>query len=393
MKRPAPFRMDNAFARETMAERLPGILRDVQSANADYPPPVLRALDRLHDALAYGEPILMLDASPVPPADYDAWNAAYRTQRAQFDPLTWLNAEWFFAETLLYRLLIQAVRWHETYRDPFAATKQAELNGDNLWAVLDAALAVDGDFAEKFAALLGFALWGNRVDLSHPAGSLAGQAAAEDDLLVDRRGDVLNYLGRVGVTAGNVTIHMIIDNTGTELATDCVLADALLTGGYEVVLHLKAHPTYVSDATTADMWHLLDAMTARGGPPAALADRLRQAWREERLRLVTPPFWVSSRFLWDMPPGLRAAFEGAHLVILKGDVNYRRAIGDTVWPTELSFSAVMDYFPAPLVALRSLKCDALVDVPENIVRALDARNDSWRTTGQYGVIQFAPSAD
>lgn len=393
MKRPAPFRMDNAFARETMSERLPGILRDVQSANADYPPAVLRALDQLHDALANGEPIPILDASPVPPADYDAWNAAYWTQRAQFDPLTWLNAEWFFAETLLYRLLIQAVRWHETHRDPFAATKQAELNGDNLWAVLDAALAVDGDFAEKFAALLGFALWGNRVDLSHPSGSLAGQAVAEDDLLVDHRGELLDYLLGSPITASNATIHMIIDNTGTELATDFVLADVLLTSGYKVILHLKAHPTYVSDATTADVWHLLEAMATRGGPPAALAKRLRRAWKDERLWLVAPLFWVSSRFLWDMPPGLRAAFEGAHLVILKGDVNYRRAIGDTVWPPELSFSTVMEYFPPPLVALRSLKCDALAGVPSGVVRALDARNESWRTTGQYGIIQFAALSD
>jgi uncharacterized protein with ATP-grasp and redox domains len=385
--------MDNAFARETMAERLPGILRDVQTANADYPPAVLRALDQLHDALANGEPILMLNASPVPPADYDAWNAAYRTQRAQFDPLTWLHAEWFFAETLLYRLLIQVVRWHETHRDPFAATKQAELDGDNLWAVLNAALAVGGDFAEKITALLGFALWGNRVDLSHPAGSLAGQAAAEDDLLVDHRGELLDYLLGGSITASNTAIHMIIDNTGTELATDLVLADALLTSGYKVVLHLKAHPTYVSDATTADVWHLLDAMAMRDGRPAALANRLRRAWQDEQLRLVTPPFWVSSRFLWEMPPGLREAFEGAHLVILKGDVNYRRAIGDTVWPTELSFSAVTDYFPAPLVALRSLKCDALAGVPDDLVRALDAHNESWRTTGQYGIIQFAALAD
>ena len=386
---PVPLQMDNAFARDTMAKRIPGIVRDIQAVNADYPPAIMRALDHLHDALVHDQPIAINDLLSSP--DYDAWHAAYQAQRVKFDPLTWHHNEWFFSETLFYRLLIQAVRWHETGRDPFAAKKQAELESDHLWALLDTALAVEGDFAAKLSDLIGFALWGNRVDLSHPAGILAGKTASENDLLADDRPRLIDYLVTGHADTARAMIHIVQDNGGTELAMDLVLADTLLANGRDVVLHLKAHPTFVSDTTIPDVWHMLDTMTAHGAQTAALADRLRRAWADERFLLAAHPFWVSSQFLHDIPSPLHHIFGHAELVIIKGDVNYRRAVGDAIWPDDTSFSAIMSYFPVPLLALRSIKCDVLVGVPAAITQQLDTQNPSWRLTGQYGVIQLAQS--
>lgn len=45
------------------------------------------------------------------------------------------------------------------------------------------------------------------------------------------------------------------------------------------------------------------------------------------------------------------------LVFLKGDANYRRLIGDRLWPTDTPFSDVAGYFPAKLCALRTLKAE------------------------------------
>jgi uncharacterized protein with ATP-grasp and redox domains len=384
MSYPAPLTMDNTFARDTMADRIPGVLRDVQAAHPDYPLATQDALGRLHDALVNDQPITIAELLPAP--DYNGWHAAYQAQRTKIKPLTWQHTEWFFAETLLYRLLIQAVRWHETGRDPFADKKHAELDSSHLWALLDTALSIEGDFEDRVSGLIDFALWGNRADLSHPAGTLAGQTAADDDLLVDERDRVVAYFAN---NRDSATIHIVADNAGNELAMDFVLIDTLLAHAYTVMLHLKAHPTYVSDATIPDVWHMLDTMTAQGHHAAALADRLRRAWAEKRFRLAAHPFWVSSRFLRDLPTNLRRLFEGAALVILKGDVNYRRAVGDAVWPEDVSFSAVMDHFPAPVLALRSIKCDVLVGVSPAITGPLDAQDPAWRLTGQYGVIQCA----
>jgi len=389
--RPEPLRMDNEFAYKSMAERVPHIIRETQAANADYPPAILHALDRLHAALTGNAPVTMLDTLPVPADDYAGWEAAYRSQQAKAEPLTWLHAEWFFAETLCYRHLIQAVRWHETGRDPFAPKKQVEFESDNLWQLLHAALDVDADFDEALSVLLSYSLWGNRVDLSHPAGSLAGETASDDDLLVDDRAQLQDYLTSTASDESRAhSLHIVADNAGTELAMDLALADLWLSRvSQTVVLHLKSHPTFVSDATIPDLWHTLRALTDHGGQPAALAQRLHRAWQAGRLTLAAHSFWNSSYFLWEMPPLLQQALAHARLVILKGDANYRRATGDAIWEAGTPFPDAVDYFPAPILALRSLKSDTLVGVPDAITRRLDASSDTWRTTGQYGVMQFA----
>ncbi len=387
---PAPLRMDNnAFAYRTMTERMPQIICTVQANNPDYPATVQQALDALHDALVHDGPLPMLATQPVPPPDYAAWHTVYQAQRGERDELTWLGVEWFFAETFFFRHIIQAVRWYETGRDPFAPQKQAEFAEARFWEQVHAALAVEGDFAERLAVLFAFVLWGNRADLSHPAGSLVADEAADDDLLVDDRATLVRHVIAADPQTPH-TIHVIADNAGMELTMDLVLIDHLLSDNrYRVVLHTKLHPTYVSDATTHDVWDTLDVLDAHGGAPAALAQRLRGAWQAARWRIVPHPFWTSSSFLPALPPLLHEVFSGAHLVLLKGDANSRRAVSDVLWPPEISFVQVMDYFPAPLAALRSLKSDALVGVTVARRNALDAQSDVWRTTGRYGVIQFA----
>jgi hypothetical protein len=395
-QRPDPLRTDiNAFAYDTMFERVPGIIRRVQAANADYPSSITHNLDRLHDALRNNDPISMLDSHPAPPPDYALWQAAHQSQRARIDPLMWQHSEWFFAETFLYRHLIQAVRWRETGRDPFAPIKQEELDSPRFRQLLNTALDADEDTEDRLARALSFVLWGNRVDLSHPAGNLADDMTSADDLLVDDRDALLDDLveeQRSPAAQSGGAIHIVVDNAGTELAMDLMLADVLVAGSSTVVLHVKEHPTFVSDATVADVWHVIDAMAQVGDKPAALAQRLRRAWQQAQLVLATNHLWTSSRFLWEMPDMLRASLSPARLVILKGDMNYRRATGDAIWPENTPFSTAMQYFPAPVVALRTLKSDPIVGLPADRVRALDAQDAAWRTTGQYGLIQYAARA-
>ncbi len=386
-QRPAPIRTDeNAFAFATMTQRVPGILRDVLD-DPDLSAASQRALDDLHAALTGDALIPMLAADPAPAPDYDDWAAAYADQRARQGELHWLRGEWFFAETFIYRHLLQAVRWHETGRDPFRRHKESELAQPRFRDLLAAALerpATAQTFADQLPDLLALALWGNRVDLSHPAGTLAAGAVTPDDLLIDDRARVLPVL-----ESGGGTVHLIADNAGTELAMDLVLIDALLAVGCAVTLHVKAHPIFVSDTTLPDVWHVLEAMQRLGSAPAALADRLRAAWDSGRWRLAAHPFWTGSRFWPQMPGALRSARGSARLVIVKGDANYRRIIDDADWPPGATLADALDGFPAPVLALRTLKSDALVGVDPARLRPLDANGPAWRSTGRYGIIQFA----
>ena len=77
----------------------------------------------------------------------------------------------------------------------------------------------------------------------------------------------------------------------------------------------------------------------------------------------------------------------ADLVILKGDANYRRLLGDAHWPPTTSFAAVTGYFPAPLVALRTLKAEIIVGLQPGQVERLQAEDPAWLVNGRRGLIQ------
>lgn len=381
--RPPMVRTDatNAFANNTMKVRVPAIIREVQALNPDYSQLIQRALSQLAENIENNRPIPVLDLlSP----DYEMWTASF----APYASDTWLNTDWFFAEIYCYRLLMQAVRWWETGRDPFAPKKAAELGSPELWTLLETVLGTNSEKSEdKLMHLLHHDLWGNRIDLSFAASQAHGTAVGSDDLLVDDSHAVVQHLLK---STGD--FHLIADNTGTELAMDLALIDALLTSqSNRVVVHLKIHPTFVSDAIVADVNHLIEKLLVHPTVSIqALGARLDMAAQDGRLRLAPDFYWNSSRALEDMPPHLVDAFRSAAAVILKGDANYRRMVGDRLWPPATPYAAVTSYFPAPLVALRTLKSDPVVGLPSGRAERLDVEDSQWRVNGRRGLIQFRP---
>ncbi len=363
----------NAFAHHTMRVRAPGILRQTVQLNPDYSPAIANALEALAASLEADAPIPPLE---LPAPDYEEWMAVYALHRGA----TWGNSQWWFAEIYLYRQVMQAVRWFETGRDPFAPRKQEELDSSALWALIEEAHAdAPVERAERLSVRLLDALRGNRIDLSHQAAK-HGTDWLSGDLLADERVPAVEHLLR---TPGPV--HIVVDNTGSELAMDLLLALALIADGRTVVLHVKWHPTFVSDATAADARALIALFAMRLGH-----DELARAFEAGRLRLAPDPFWNSAHFLWALPPRLRSAWDDAALVIVKGDANYRRLIGDALWPPETPFTQVMAYFPKPLLALRTLKSDGVVGLSQGQAEALDAVDPDWRVNGRRGVVQFKP---
>lgn len=371
----------NAFAHNTMRVRVPATIRAILDQNPDYPPSVRGALEALQANIATNGPIPPLT---LPAPDHDAWAAAWAPHAHE----TWHATDWFFAEVYTYRLILQAVRWWETARDPYAPVKRAEEQEPDLWTMVDSALAADGPQDERLMRHLHGALWGNRIDLSYAPSTGHGTAVTDDDLLVDDSPRLVEHLMARDDPAGRGPVHLVADNYGRELAMDLVLLDTLLDGLAEsAVLHVKFHPTFVSDATVPDVLRFLGLMRARGGAIGGLGTRLTDALETGRLRLAPDPFWNSTRFLWDMPPRLHDLFRGAPLVILKGDLNYRRMVGDALWPDGTPFSAVADSFPAPLAAMRSLKSDPIIGLPRGMMARLDALDAEWHFNGKRGVLQ------
>jgi Damage-control phosphatase ARMT1-like domain len=202
-------------------------------------------------------------------------------------------------------------------------------------------------------------------------------------VIVDQSADLWAALGP-GARAVVVT-----DNAGRELLADLVLVDQLLQRRQlgSVSLHVKPYPYYVSDATTADVVACLRRLTATRGTAAEIAHRLHKAMAEETVSLYTHEFYCAPWSFHRMAADLVGEFGHASLTILKGDLNYRRLVGDRHWPPTTPFTDVAAYFPGPLVALRTLKSDVITGLDPATVADLDATGQPWRTDGAHGLLQ------
>jgi hypothetical protein len=364
-----------------MSVRVPAIIDGVVERNSDYSPAIRESLLRLRDTLANGAPLPALK-SGAPGAD--EWRAGLARRKGE----GWLSTDWFFAETYAYRTLVEAVRYWETHRDPFLPTKRDEYASDAHAEALDRALALEleGSTEERLHALFGLALFGNRIDLSFAASRAHGTATQADDILADDRNAAVETTLR---REGPFTI--VCDNAGTELTLDLVLADFVLRElGAPVVLHLKEHPTFVSDATIADVLSFLGlegdrSFSPRSKPSLAFVERLRTATQSRRLLVASHPFWNGPASLFDLPETLANELETARLVVSKGDANYRRALNDALWAPETPFADATSYFPSPLLALRTLKSDTIVGLAVGRATELDRADPTWRVNGKRGV--------
>ncbi|MFJ9775588.1 damage-control phosphatase ARMT1 family protein [Kitasatospora sp. NPDC101157] len=302
----------------------------------------------------------------------------------------WSEAPFLWAESYFYRRLLEATGYFRPGAwqgiDPFAPFKDTELAGPAVDAELAALGDLPSDFTDKrAAALLSSALWGNRADLSFQITAEAGGSIASD-LVTDDSEALWAELERA--EGGRVCI--IADNAGRELLPDLVLVDHLLASGLaaQVVVYVKPQPYYVSDATMADVLATVERLrTATTAAAGTIGERLWRAMNSGALVVRTHPFFCAPLPFHDMPADLRAEFTGAAMTILKGDLNYRRLVGDQLWPPTTAFTEVASHFPSAVTALRTLKSDVIVGVDAAVVAQLDSAGTPWRTNGRHAVIQ------
>lgn len=381
---PAPIlsNVPGSFPEGVMLRRHPDVIARIRR-QVPYPRQVQEALDALLGTLG----------GAIPELPRGAHGAAYwRPAAARYAGQRWVDVPFLWAESYFYRLLLEATgyfgagAWRGV--DPFAPQKLAELDMPDLARDLAALGALEGAPAEEgLAAALSAALWGNRADLgfrlSDPSAAGRGQV---DELVADDSPALWALLDR-----GPGAVHLLADNAGRELTADLLLADRLLRAGRAatVTMHLKPFPYYVSDATTADLLAVMRRLAAEPGAAAA-AERLSAALASDRLQLRAHDFWCTPGSFRDLPAGLARDLSGAAVVIVKGDLNYRRLVGDAHWDPVTPFAEAAGYFPAPVAALRTLKSDVAVGVPPARLARLEATAPGWRTDGTHAVIQVRP---
>ncbi|XP_055692988.1 damage-control phosphatase ARMT1 [Lutzomyia longipalpis] len=411
-----------SFAHYTVKDRLPVILtRIIDSLSrekeaiivgyseeaADDLKDVIGNISKLKYELQTDKKFKLLDGNDT---DQEEWNAFLEALPDTHN--SYFSAVWLHAECYMYRRVRSMFEETTTLRefDYFRRQKKDAFMGS-----LEAFQQLTEKFNEKrmvktrdelrglFRQLMRVNLWGNRIDLSISGGKIVSQCGdpfealgnLEEYILAD---DTAAVWDCIATTDGNIIVDFVCDNAGYELFTDLCLADFLISHNLaaKVRFHVKMIPWFVSDVTPEDFRWTLDALKL--SVTATLRDlgcRLSNYIETGHFELIEGEhFWTSPRDFCEMEsvkPSVHRMLQQAHLVIFKGDLNYRKLLGDIKWdPTVPFVEAIRTFRPTNLCSLRTVKADLVAGLPPGRAEELTVKDPKWMESGEYGVIQFAP---
>ncbi|XP_050358021.1 damage-control phosphatase ARMT1-like isoform X4 [Nymphalis io] len=224
-----------------------------------------------------------------------------------------------------------------------------------------------------------------------------------------------------------VMFDIVCDNAGYELFGDLCLAHFLVSQNIvkKVRFHVKKIPWFVSDVTPRDFKYVIrscaKANYSREIPVENKPEDEAEASEPEAPRSVTSnnlsnlgeiwtklvedgtfvvmcdDFWTSPHVYKDMKtydPDLYRKLQFAVAVMFKGDLNYRKLLGERNCNPTLSFeSALQGFTPAPLIAVRTVKADLICGLPRGKWEQLNGIDDKWMEKGDYGVIQLCAKSE
>ena len=250
-----------------------------------------------------------------------------------------------------------------------------------------------------------FCLWGNKCDLSVSGGAIldgqhTGTASQLDHLkpwiLVDHIPEVWELLQSIDRGSDHeVHIDFVLDNAGFEVFTDLCLAEFLLSFNLAKTIHfhVKNIPWFVSDASAKDiLWQLGQMQKSDDDHVSKLGTRWQTRFKEGSFKFKEHMYWTLAHDYSEMKmtsPDLYADLSKAKLIFFKGDLNYRKLVGDRKWPHTTPFSeALWGFCPAPLCSLRTLKADVVVGLKPGQDSGAELKDEKWMVNGTYAVIQY-----
>ncbi|XP_065368337.1 damage-control phosphatase ARMT1-like [Calliphora vicina] len=343
--------------------------------------------------------------------DQKVWNSFI--ENLPQDQCTFYQACWLYAECYMYRKLA-------SYFEASQSLKNYDFFAQQKFHALKLASEVMEQVAENtknsennvktFSRLLKLNLWGNRCDLSitsgqeiRPIGNLLDIIdTLNDNVLIDHSEKIWNCLQNCSKQKDSkVIVDFICDNAGFELFTDLLLAQYLIDNGMADIVrfNIKSIPWYVSDTTEQDVQGTLEYLKEF---KSMELNRLGNVWSQffEDGRFVLAKredFWTSPYEFYrmaDINPALYKTLEQSSLLIFKGDLNYRKLLGDFNWDFCEKFETCLRGFrPTQLCTLRTVKGDLICDLKPGQAEELSKQNKDWMFTGEYGLIQWIGKED
>jgi len=187
-------------------------------------------------------------------------------------------------------------------------------------------------------------------------------------------------------------IAYFFDNIGKELYFDLAFIDFLIRSklAKSVTCYLKNQPFFVSDVMPKDLMNAINHLeVSQSSDAEALAHRITQLIHSRKINLEAPPFFTTSRSFHSLPEVLQKQVGEHDLVILKGDVNFRRLFGDCHWDPTTTIEDAGNYFPTSFLSLRTLKSELILGLTPGQISALNEHaEENWMVNGKRGMITF-----
>lgn len=320
---------------------------------------------------------------------------------------TWFSLPWLFAECYGYHRLNQIYKSSKSLQkyDPFMPSKVGTLLSSRDAVVrlcenkVDELINLTGDAKKNsFEHYIECSLWGNKADLSLSGGKAVAveghDATHKKHILVNNIDKIYEFL--IGVPPEERIIDIVLDNAGFELYTDLCFADYLVITGLakKIQFHGKSIPWFVSDVTCDDFYLILELLKEKIESPSLsqLVGRWTKYIESGVWTLTCESFWVSPyafNEMIDKDPELYKKLSENALIIFKGDLNYRKLVGDIYWDFTTPFkTALRGFLPTNLVSLRTIKADTIAGLQPGQAESVEKVDSDWLITGKYALIEF-----
>ncbi|VDN05355.1 unnamed protein product [Thelazia callipaeda] len=341
----------------------------------------------------------------------DLWNKELKELRVKKgeDQVTWYRCDWLFAETFLYRTMIGLFKKTKTLQefDPFASQKQSSfidsVNAMILLAkYLEEVKAGNSKAENVISQFFQICLWGNTCDLSLSCGEQVASVSLLDMVHQLANKILCNHIEETEDILRSAEVNcidIVLDNAGIELFADLALAELLMSvcSVKKVRFHGKTMPWFVSDVTSSDFHWIIEMLIGNSNLSLkSFGMKCSQRLTDGHFIFEAHNFWTLSYPYFRMAeksPDLYHKLSQSSLIIFKGDLNYRKLVGDLDWPLDTPFKVALQGFaPAPLLALRTLKAETVTGLSSTVINDLSRKygqGKSWMVTGEYAVIQFA----
>jgi len=365
---------------------------------------VIGGISQLKNALQTAKVLRKFEANEP---DLSLWNEDIDEEGAEPN---YYETRWILAECYLYRQLREIFATQKVLKhfDYFGHTKRELLKTclplikGLIEGFSENATFTDsakGDVKKDLIFLIKCSLWANRVDLSITPDfadlkhDIHEDIESWDDYIVVN--DIEKAVNFMSDSIAGKTIDIINDNSGLEFVSDLFLADFLITkfNVKKVNFRLKRIPWFVSDVTQNDFKETINAFCNHPDP-------MYQTFGNKWMNYLNSDVWSThSDVYWTRgvtyaemtkkDPLLYSELCDSALLIVKGDLNYRKLLQDVNWAPGTSFDkAIGSFKPTHLLALRTNKAETICGVDSSTITALNNKNSDWMVSGQYVVIHF-----